>query len=150
MLRLFTLACSALLATQVLAADFGGTWTAQRAVDGTDVSYEMSLTQRGSTVLGWWTVDASRPSVGCVRGTTQSHEMAARMCRLDGSVGAKDSKDVCPEYQSGRNQFIRRGVSLLWQTRASGDAPWRTLVVLTRAAGAPRSSAPEECKEGQS
>lgn len=144
--RFMTVLALASLILSACAGDFAGTWRAQRSVDETSVTYELSLSERGGSVHGSWSVDGSRPSLGCVRGSAHAHALVAAICQLDGSVGARDAKDVCPEYGSTNSRFVRRGRALVWQTRSGERSSWSTLVVLNRVASNASAGTLSECK----
>jgi hypothetical protein len=143
--RSVALLALATLVGPACAGDVAGMWRAQRMVDGTSVEYELALSQRGGSLRGSWSVEGSRPSLGCVRGSGHGRAFVAATCRLDGSVGARDANDICPKYGGSDNRFVRRGKALIWQTRSTAPSAWSTFVVLHRVAGTSSADTLGEC-----
>jgi hypothetical protein len=139
------LAAGLLSISSIGATEYEGSWASERTFGGEKFLYEVSLVRRGSEIVGIWSVEGFRSSVGCIRGQSSLRPLPAKMCSLDGSVSSKDLNSVCPSYEKGTNRFVLKGSSLVWETKQVASSRWRVFVSLKKIRETRNIEWPDEC-----
>lgn len=116
-----------------LAQRLDGSWSARIHRDGEDFLYEVHLAYDHERLVGIWSVDATRPSGGCLVGTAGARTTRFRICTTDGSAGSRDMKAVCPAYHPDQNRFVSQGSKLGWEVWDEQRRSWRRFVQFERA-----------------
>ena len=114
------------------AQNLDGSWRAQAVRGGQQFLYEVNLDHSQGRLIGKWSVDASRSSAGCLLGSVGNDVGSFRTCTADGSAGARDMRELCPDYHADQNRFVPKGSKLAWEMWDKQQQSWSLLVLLER------------------
>lgn len=122
-------------------APLAGSWLAdvRGQAGGQDVRYELEIASAGRGVVGRWSIEGTSPQGaswsqgGCLRAPRTGRVTPFAACVMDGSSGARDAADVCPQYAAAEQRLVLKGAVLIWETRAEDTRSWRALAKLRRA-----------------